>query len=61
MEPTKEELLIAKQVWDKVFGIVYDVDSMDWYRKRRGVRYKTKHSGGDEWSCDCQSFEYESG
>lgn len=58
---TKEELRIASQVWDRVFGQVYDVESMDYYRKREGKRYTVKHSGSDEWTCNCPSFIYKTG
>lgn len=58
---SKEAFRIAKKVWDKVFGQVYIVESMDYARKREGIRYETKHSGSDEWSCDCPSYKFESG
>jgi len=56
-----EEMKIAKRVWDKIFGKIFDVESMDWSRKQEGVRYKVKRSGSDEWSCDCMSFRFKSG
>lgn len=59
--PTKMELKIARQVWDKVFGHVYDVESFDPERKKRGMRYRIKHTGSDDWSCDCKSWIYSSG
>lgn len=58
---TKEEFRIAKQVWDKVFGQVFDVESMNYYRKREGIRYKVKHSGSDVWTCNCKSWIFMSG
>lgn len=59
--PTREEMRIANQVWDRVFGIVYDIESFDWHRKHEGVHYKVKHSGSDEWSCDCPSYKFDTG
>jgi len=61
MEEERLDFKLAKKVWDKVFGQVFDVESMDWTRRREGVRYKVKHSGSDEWSCDCSSFKFKSG
>jgi len=58
--PTREELRIANKVWDKVFGQVFDVESMDWTRKREGIHYKVKKSGGDEWTCNCKSWIFKS-
>ena len=55
---TKRE---AKKLWDKLFGIEYTVESMDYYRKQHGVKYTTKHKGDDTWECSCESFKYESG
>lgn len=60
-EVSKEALRIANKVWDKVFGHVYDVESMDYGRKREGIIYKVKHSGTDDWSCNCPSWKYQSG
>lgn len=53
-------LRMAKQVWDKVFGYIYDVESMDYQRKREGIHYKVKHSG-EKWSCTCKSWIFDTG
>jgi len=33
MEEEKLEFKLAKKVWDKIFGQIFDVESMDWSRK----------------------------
>lgn len=58
--PSKEELRIAKKVWDKVFGQEWTVESMDYYRKKEGKQYIVKKNG-DKWSCNCPSFIFHSG
>lgn len=60
-KPTVVELKIARKVWDKVFGHVYDVESMDRQRRSEGVHYTVKRSGADDWSCDCKSYIYSTG
>ena len=60
-KPTVVELKIAKKVWDKVFGHVFEVESMDAARRREGTRYTVKQSGADVWSCDCKSYIYSTG
>jgi len=51
----------AKKLWDKLFGVEYTVESMDHWRKKQGVKYKTHHKGDDTWECNCESFKYDSG
>lgn len=58
---SKEAMRIANQVWDKVFGHVYDIESMDYRRKRQGIRYKVKHKGDNTWSCSCMSWKTKTG
>lgn len=57
----KPEFKLAKKVWDKVFGQIFTVESMDYFRKKEGVKYTVKQSGEDEWTCDCKSFIFHSG
>lgn len=59
--PTKEALKIAKMAFDKVFGKEFTIESMDWQRKRAGVRYKVVKQGNGVWKCECMSFKTHSG
>jgi len=61
MEEENLEFKLARKVWDKIFGQIFEVGSMDWSRKHEGIRYNVKRSGSDEWSCDCMSFKFKSG
>lgn len=57
--PTTEGWRIANKVWDAIFGIEYDVESMSYQRK--GQHYKVKHHGNGHWSCNCKSWLFKSG
>lgn len=51
----------AKKLWDKLFGVQYDVRSLDYFRKQKGVMYKVDHRGDDTWYCNCPSFKFDTG
>lgn len=57
-EITQQE---AKKVWEKLFGIQYTVQSMDYSRKQEGIKYTVEHRGDDTWVCNCPSFKFHSG
>lgn len=65
MEEVEEEFEItqkeAKQLWDKLFGVQYTVESLDYFRKKKGIKYTTEHRGDDSWVCDCPSFKFKTG
>jgi len=51
----------SKQLWNKLFGIDYTVESMDDLRRSAGTKYTVRHKGDDTWVCDCKSFIFDTG
>jgi len=51
----------TNKLWNKIFGTEYTVESMDYYRKKKGVKYTIHHQGNDTWFCDCMSWRCKSG
>jgi len=56
----KEEFRLASKVWDKIFGQIFTVESMNFLRRRQGIRYEVKKNG-DRWTCNCKSWIFKSG
>jgi len=61
MEVTEEqEQLRVDKVWERVFGKVFKVRSMDYERRKAGITY-TVVQIGNKWKCSCPSFRFKAG
>ena len=56
-----EDLKVAEKVWDVIFGMEYDIESMDKLRKKEGVHYQVTRHGDGHWTCSCESWKYKTG
>ena len=50
-----------KELWHRVFGTKWTVESFDPDRKQQGITYEIKREDVADYKCSCQSFTYLSG